>query len=334
MTALPAPDHRPGACVAVPTHDAQRRGLALDDWLARRTYRTGSTLDELVATKAETISLVLPTRNVGDSLGPLLDALGPSREAGLVDEILVVDAASTDATARIAAEHDVRVIQESDAMPEFGPALGKGDALWRGLSATTGEIVAFLDTDTRNFSARFLIDLIAPLLADLSVHFVKGAFRRPFTGGEASTPDGGGRVTELLARPLLNLHLPDLAGFAQPLAGEVAGRRVLLESLSFPVGYGVEIAMLIDAYRAVGRDGLAQAELGVRENHHQPLGELGAMAYQVLVAAQRRILGYEAVDRLAPGTLLQPVDGRLESRPLAVDERPPLGSVRGGPPAG
>ncbi len=302
--------------------------LALDDWLTRRTHRGPATLEELLAAKRQTISLILPTRNVADTLGPLLTALEPSRVAGLIDEILVVDAASTDATPQIAADHGVLVLQESELLPEFGPSLGKGDALWRGLSATRGELVAFLDTDTRNFSARFLLDLLAPLVGDSSIHFVKGAFRRPFTLGEETTPDGGGRVTELLARPLLNLHLPDLAGFAQPLAGEVVGRRELLEGLFFPVGYGVEIAMLIDAYRTVGRDALAQAELGFRENRHQPLGELGAMAYQVLVAAQRRIHGPEAIDRLGPGTLLQPVHGALEPRALAIDERPPLSSLR------
>ncbi|HWH11879.1 MAG TPA: glucosyl-3-phosphoglycerate synthase [Solirubrobacteraceae bacterium] len=302
--------------------------LALDDWLTRRTYDTRATIDDLLAIKDHTISLVLPTRNVGDSLDGVLDALGPSRDAGLIDEILIVDAASNDATRSIAATHGVTLLQESALLPEFGPALGKGDALWRGLNATHGEIVAFLDTDTRNFSARFLLDLVAPLLGDPRVHFVKGAFRRPFTDGDQITPDGGGRVTEILARPLLNLHLPDLAGFAQPLAGEVAGRRDLLETLSFPVGYGVEIAMLIDAYRKVGRDGLAQAQLGLRENRHQPLDALGAMAYQVLVAAQRRIHGPDAIDQLAPGTLLQPAGVGLEPRALAVEERPPLRTLR------
>jgi glycosyltransferase involved in cell wall biosynthesis len=302
--------------------------LALDDWLIRRTYRDSVTLERLLAAKRQTISVILPTRNVADTLGPLLDALAPSREAGLIDEILIVDADSTDPTAQVAADHGLAVLQESRLLPAFGPCLGKGDALWRGLSAARGDLVAFLDTDTQNFSARFLLDLLAPLVADSSIHFVKGAFRRPFTLGEETTPDGGGRVTELLARPLLNLHLPDLAGFAQPLAGEVAGRRELLEALAFPVGYGVEIAMLIDAYRSVGRDGLAQAELGVRENRHQPLGELGAMAYQVLVAAQRRIHGAEAIDRLGPGTLLQPANGTVEPRALAIDERPPLSTLR------
>jgi hypothetical protein len=316
-------------------HGRAARGLAhdlaLDDWLSRRTYRARATLGDLVAIKQQTISLVLPTRDVGDSLKAVLEALAPSREAGLLDEILIVDAASTDATGQIAADHGIPLVQESDLMPEFGPALGKGDALWRGLSATSGDLVVFLDTDTRNFSDCFLLDLVAPLLGDPTLHFVKGAFRRPFALGDQSTPDGGGRFTELLARPLLNLHLPDLAGFAQPLAGEIAARRSLLETLTFPVGYGVEIAMLIDAYRTVGRDGLGQVQLGSRENRHQSLSELSAMAYQVLVAAQRRILGAEAIDQLAPGTLLRPSSGSLQATPLALEERPALGAIKARP---
>ncbi len=299
--------------------------LALDEWLAHRSFDARATVADVLAVKHQTISLVLPTREVAGSLGAVLDALEPVRAAGVVDELLVVDAASRDGTVEAARERGVAVAQESTLLPEFGPALGKGDALWRGLSATTGEIVVFLDTDTANFTARFLLDLVVPLLRDPAVHLVKGAFRRPFRrAGSASAPDEGGRVTELLARPLINLHLPDLAGFAQPLAGEVAARRDLLEALPFPVGYGVEIAVLIDAYRAVGRDGLAQAQLGTRENRHQPLAELGAMAYEVLVAAERRIHGAAAVDTLAPGTLLQPRGAHLAPRRLAVDERPPL----------
>ncbi len=312
--------------------------LALDEWLARRSFDGRATIADVLAVKDQTISVVLPAREVAGSLGAVLDALEPARAAGVIDELLVVDAASSDGTADAARARGVPVAQESELLPEFGPALGKGDALWRGLSATTGQIVAFLDTDTTNFTARFLLDLVAPLLGDRRIHLVKGAFRRPFRrAGSASAPDEGGRVTELLARPLINLHVPDLAGFAQPLAGEVAARRDLLETLSFPVGYGVEIAMLIDAYRAVGRDGLAQAQLGTRENRHQPLAELGAMAYEVLVAAERRIHGAAAVGALAPGTLLQPRDGGLAPRRLAVDERPPLRTLvtraRGAPAA-
>jgi glucosyl-3-phosphoglycerate synthase len=261
-------------------------------------------------------------------LGPILVALEPLRAAGLIDELLIVDAASRDGTAAVAAAHGAVVVQESALLAQYGPARGKGDAMWRALSATHNELIVFLDADTEDFSPRLLLGLLAPLLREPAVQFVKGTYRRPFRDDSGTASDGGGRVTELLARPLINLHLPELAGFSQPLAGEVAGRRTLLESLPFPVGYGVEIAMLIDAHRAVGLDGLAQAQLGTRQNRHQALGELSGMAYQVLVAAARRIHGSADIERLAPGELLVPFDGALRARALPVEERPPLVSLR------
>ena len=160
---------------------------------------------------------------------------------------------------------------------------------------------------------------------------VKGAFDRPFDDGHGCPrPGEGGRVTELMARPLLNLHRPALAGFAQPLAGEVAARRELLERLPFPVGYGVEIAMLLDAHDAVGIDSLAQADLGSRQNRHQPLRELSAMAYAVLVAASRRLLGSEATEALAPGPLVLASGPAPDVRQVPVEERPPAARPAGG----
>ena len=169
--------------------------------------------------------------------------------------------------------------------------------------------------------------LLGLLLSDPGVDFVKGAFRRPLRVGDTVLPDGGGRVTELVARPLLNLHVHELAGFLQPLAGEVAARRGLLERLPFPVGYGVEIAMLIDALRAVGLERMAQVDLGTRQNRHQSLQDLSAMALAVLVAAERRIHGTERIDAAAPGPLLVPAGGELEVRSVVLDERPPLAQV-------
>ena len=258
------------------------------------------------------------------AIGGVLDALAPLRRAGLIDEILVVDAASRDGTAALAAGRGVRVADESSLLPAYGPALGKGDAMWRGVAATTGEVVAFLDTDTEDFTPAFVLGLLGPLLCEPAVAFVKGAFRRPLRVGDVVVPDGGGRVTELVARPYLNLHVPELAPFVQPLAGEVAARRELLESLPFPVGYGVEIALLIDALRAVGLEGLAQVDLGTRQNRHQPLRDLTAMALAVLAAAERRVHGEAAVAAAAPGPLLVPEDGELRLRSVVVDERPPL----------
>jgi glucosyl-3-phosphoglycerate synthase len=209
--------------------------------------------------------------------------------------------------------------------------------MWRSLGAVESEIVAFADTDTEDFGEHFLPGLLGPLVCDPAIQLVKGFFRRPFRTDDALLPDGGGRVTELLARPLLNLHAPELAVFDQPLAGELAARRELLERIPFSAGYGVEIAMLIDAWRIAGLDGLAQVDLGVRQNRHQSLRELSAMAYAVLVAASIRLLGADFADAYACGSLCLPPLGaemQMESRRVTIEERPPFAGYREAMPAG
>jgi glycosyltransferase involved in cell wall biosynthesis len=303
------------------------RDLALSSWLSRRSYRRDDfALEDLLAAKAATVSAILPAREVADTVGAVLDGLAALRAAGLLDEVVVVDAASADGTAEVAAARGARVVQDDALLREHGPARGKGDAMWRG--ATSGDIVVFLDTDTEDFDPGFVAGLLGPLLTDPGVALVKAAFARPFRAGDAVVPHAGGRVTELLARPFLSLHVPELAGFAQPLAGEIAARRGLLEALPFPVGYGIEIAMLIDAAREVGVDALAQVWLGSRQNRHQPLRELSAMAYAVLVAASSRVLDPAVLDAAALGPLALPYDETLEVRSVAVEERPPLASLR------
>lgn len=317
----------------LPSRAMLRRGpardLALGRWLERRSYAAERyDAGQLAELKRETVSVVLPSRNVAATIGPVLDALAPLEAIGLLDEIVVVDGDSRDGTREIAAGRGATVHQEDLLMPEHGPACGKGDAMWRGVAATSGDIVVFLDTDTEDFTGRFVLGLLGPLFEDSELQFVKGAFRRPFRIGEELLPDGGGRVTELVARPLLNLYVPELCGFAQPLAGEVAARRPLLERLPFPVGYGVETAMLIDAVRLVGIDALAQVDLGTRQNRHQPLRDLSAMAYAVLVTATLRIHGEAAVESLEPGLLAVP-DGRgFDLRSVTLGERPPLADLR------
>ena len=301
------------------------RDLEVSSWLARRSFegaRYG--LEGLMRLKSGTVTVILPARNVGETIGAVLAALAPARRRGLIDELIVVDAGSTDGTQAIAATHGVTVHQEDELSPEYGPARGKGDALWRGLAATSGDIVCYLDTDTHNFSADFVFGLLGPLFENPGIHLVKGSFRRPLRVGGAELSDEGGRVTELLARPFINLYLPELAGFVQPLAGEMAARRSLLESISFPVGYGVEIAVLIDALRLEGIDALAQVDLGVRYNTHQPLSELGAMAYAVLAAASARVHGADAIEAFAPGPFVLPGRDRFGVRQIATEERPPL----------
>ncbi len=318
------------------------RGLAHDltvtDWRARRSFQAGQfPLERLLAAKRESIAVVLPAREVAATIGPIAQCVAELQGAGLIDEALVVDSASSDGTAEIAAAAGLRVVQEDELMPEQGPAQGKGDAMWRALSVLGSDVVAYLDADTANFDAGFVLGLLGPLICEPEIQFVKGCFERPFRDRSGSGPESGsipragqgGRVTELTARPLLNLHAPELAVFDQPLAGEMAARRELLVRLPFSVGYGVEIAMLIDAWRAVGLDGLAQVDLGVRQNAHQPLRELSAMAYAVLVAASTRFLGPEFADTHASGSIALPPQGLgepMEMRRVPIEERPPLGA--------
>lgn len=312
------------------------RGLAQDlacsTWRARRSYSADQfPLEHLLKVKRASIALVLPAREVAATIGPIAARAARLREAGLLDEVIVVDAASRDGSARIATQAGLTVLQESELSPELGNARGKGDAMWRALRTLDTDIVAFADTDTEEFGEHFLTGLLGPLICDPEVQLVKGFFERPFRAGDALASSGGGRVTELMARPLLNLHAPELAVFDQPLAGETAARRTLLERIPFSAGYGVEIAMLIDAWRLAGLDGLAQVDLGVRQNRHQSLRDLSAMAYAVLVAAQSRFLGADFTDAHACGSILLPgLDGEhmMESRRVTVEERPALSELR------
>jgi glucosyl-3-phosphoglycerate synthase len=312
------------------------RGLAHDlhvtDWRARRSFQAEQfSLERLLAAKRESVAVVLPAREVAGPIGAIAECVVELREAGLIDEALLIDSASADGTAEIAAGAGLTVVQEDALAPECGPAQGKGDAMWRALGVVQSDIVAYIDADTESFHSGFLRGLLGPLICNPEIHFVKGCFERPFRDGSGpgSTPRAGegGRVTELLARPLLNLHAPELAVFDQPLAGEVAARKELLVRLPFSVGYGVEIAMLIDAWRAVGLDGLAQVHLGTRQNAHQSLRELSAMAYAVLVAASNRFLGSQFAEAHASGSIALPpqeLNAPMEMRRVPIEERPPL----------
>ena len=226
--------------------------------------------ERLAAERAGSVSMCLPARNEARTIGPILEQLVPLRESGVVDQIVVVDR-STDGTAEIARKLGAEVHDQDELMPELGPVLGKGDAMWRALPVLDGDVICFLDADSERFGAHFACGVLGPLLCEPGISFVKGFYRRPFRVGEVTVPDGGGRVTELTARPLLNLFYPDLAAVRQPLAGEIAARRELLEQLPFATGYGVDIGLLIDAYSLAGLDAIAQVDLDVRQNAHQPL---------------------------------------------------------------
>jgi glucosyl-3-phosphoglycerate synthase len=271
-----------------------------------------------------TVTVIVPTKECAGTIAGVLErSVAPLGELGLVDDLVVVDAASADGTAAVAADAGARVLLEDELERELGPAQGKGDAMWRALRATGGDIVCFLDGDTADPTPLHLQGLLGPLLSDRSLALVKGAFDRPLSADGITLPHEGGRVTELMARPLLNLHEPRLAGFAQPLAGEFAARRDLLERCAFPVGYGVEIAILIDALRACGLDALAECQLGTRQNRHQPLRALGEMAYAVLVAVEHRLGGAGSTLANDAGTYVRPWDDGSVAR-VGVAERPPI----------
>ncbi len=258
-------------------------------WFTRATVQRPSwTVDELVAAKRDrTVSVVLPALDEEACVGAVVEALAPL-QGSLVDELVVVDSGSTDRTVELAAAAGARVVLRTDVLPELAPRPGKGEVLWRSLAATSGDVVAFLDSDLVDVDPGFVPALLGPLLTGTGVHLVKGFYRRPLRLESAEVGTGGGRVTELLARPLLASLRPELAGVVQPLGGEYAATREFLESVPFAAGYGVEIGLLLDAHARYGLDGLAQVNLGVRKHRNRSLLELGVMARQILGAALPR----------------------------------------------
>ena len=304
-------------------------------WFAARSSIAADwPIDNLLAAKGSTtVSVVLPALNEAATVGALVTSIRRNLvdlTLPLVDELVVLDSGSNDATAELAAAAGAVVVHRDDVLPHLPSVPGKGEALWRSLAVTTGDLVVFVDADLLAFDPTFVSGLLGPLLTDPSVQLVKATYDRPLADGARVHPGGGGRVTELVARPLLNLHLPQLAGFVQPLAGEYAARRSLLEQLPFPTGYGVEIGLLIDALHRVGLDGLAQVDLGERRHRHHDDLKLGRMAAEIWQTVFARLPAHGAGRSMEP-TLTQFVrDGRV-SIPISHDvtalERPPMVDV-------
>jgi glucosyl-3-phosphoglycerate synthase len=264
---------------------------AAERWAKARTFHHSLySARRIAAERDSTVSVCLPARECAGTVGEIVGALARLREAGAIDELVVVDAASGDGTASVAERAGAKVLQERELMPGMGPVLGKGDAMWRALSVLSGELVVYLDADSEGFSEHFATGLLGPLVCEPEIQFVKAFYRRPFEQDGISLPEGGGRVNHLMARPALSVFYPELAAVRQPLAGEVAGRRELFERVPFASGYGVEIAMLIDVWSEVGLDGLAQVDLDVHRNRHQPLSALSEMSETVLAAIVRRLV--------------------------------------------
>ncbi|QNP63930.1 glucosyl-3-phosphoglycerate synthase [Streptomyces genisteinicus] len=300
----------------------------VERWLARRSWSVADRpLDRLLAAKQNTtVSVVLPALNEEATVGEIVTVIRDelmTDAVPLVDELVVMDSGSTDRTALVAREAGARVVHRDTVLPRLPAVPGKGEVLWRSLLATGGDVVCFVDADLREFSADFVSGIVGPLLTDPGVQFVKAMYDRPY----GSEPGQGGRVTELVARPLLNLHWPQLAGFVQPLGGEYAARRSLLEQLPFPVGYGVELGLLVDALNLVGMDALAQVDVGTRLHRHQDGQALGRMAATIYRTAQLR---------LARGHLVRPALTQFErsaqgfvprTHPVDTEERPPMREI-------
>jgi glucosyl-3-phosphoglycerate synthase len=277
-----------------------------------------------LAGRQQSVSVCLPARNCATTIVPIVGSLVAMRDGGLLDQVVVIDGASEDQTVSLAREAGATVWHEAELMADQGPVLGKGDAMWRALSVLEADLVCFLDADLESFSTHYVTGLLGPLIEFEDVSFVKAFYRRPFRVGELTVTDGGGRVNHLAARPALAIFYPQLAGVLQPLAGEIAARRELLERIPFATGYGVEIAMLLDVLAAVGLEGMAQVDLDVHHNQHQPLLALTGMAYEVLHVIASRLDREGRLTEFEPSPLLA---NASPARPAPI-ERPPILSVR------
>ena len=262
--------------------------------------------------RRESVTVLVPARNEAATIAPIVRDLVALRDDGLIDQVLVADHDSIDDTADEATRIGAEVIRTGTVFPRLGPVAGKGDNLWRGLTCARGDIVCFVDADSTDFGPHFVHRLVGPLLDEPGVEYVKGFYRRPWRDGDEIKATGGGRVTTLLARPLLRRFYPELAWLEQPLAGEMAARRSLLQAVPFAIGYDLEIGLLIDIYRRVGAGAIRQVDLDTRQNRHRPLEELGPMSDAILESLSARLVE----------------EGRLTGVMARRRERPPLAALR------
>jgi nucleotide-binding universal stress UspA family protein len=309
----------------------------VERWFGESNFHHAEFCDlrRLVALKEKqgiTVSLILPTLNEEATLGPIVRRARKllMEAVPLVDELLVIDSASVDRTCEIAEREGARVVQHADVLTRYGSYRGKGESLWKSLYETFGDIVVWCDTDVRNWHPRMAYGTLGPLLVEPRIQYVKGYYQRPIVEGGVLREGGGGRVTELVARPLINLFYPDLSGFIQPLAGEYAGRRSLLESIPFFTGYAVEIGHLIDIAERVGLEGLGQVDLERRIHRNQELEGLSRMSFVIIQAIMKRLEERRRARLFAEmgSTMKLPRSGAdrlgLEVIELADRERPPM----------
>jgi glucosyl-3-phosphoglycerate synthase len=276
------------------------------------------------AKRGRRVSVCLPARNEVETVGPMVETIHQELVVRhpVIDELVVIDDGSTDGTAAAAEAAGATVIEAASTLAEYGSEHGKGQAMWKAVHVTTGDVLAFCDADIRAFNPTFVLGLLGPLLTQDDVNFVKGCYERPFEG----RPGEGGRVTELMARPLISVFFPHLAGLSQPLAGECAARREVLEAVPFVGGYGVDLGLIIDVTERFGSAGLVECYLGERVHRNRPLAELSVQALAILQLGLARA-GVETTSSsplLWSTALLRP---RAEPVRVTLVERPPLADV-------
>jgi len=315
--------------------------VVVDKWFAENTYHSQEFADlkRLLAFKKEqdlTISLGLPALNEEETVGNVITTVQNElmRRVPLLDEIILIDSGSTDKTRQIARELGIQVFVHQEVLPETGSFHGKGEALWKSLHVLSGDILAWVDTDIKNIHPRFVYGILGPLLVNRRIQYVKGFYRRPLRKGDKLVAGGGGRVTELTARPLINLFFPELSGLIQPLSGEYAGRRAALEQLPFFTGYGVETGLLIDLLYKFGLDGIAQVDLVERIHHNQPLPSLSKMSFAILQVVINRLEERHAIQLLDQVNLTMNLirfslrrGYFLEQEEIQEIERPPIHTI-------
>jgi glucosyl-3-phosphoglycerate synthase len=310
------------------------------DWFARRTFHHGrfanaGALVEAKDRQGVTVSVCIPALNEEATIGPIVRTIRHElmERVPMVDELAVVDSGSSDETAAEAESAGATVFQDGEVLPDLEPLTGKGEALWKSLFVLRGDVILWLDADIANFDPRFVCGPLGPILTDPSIGYVKSFYRRPIGDDAGGTTLEGGRVTELVARPLLNMFWPHLAGLIQPLAGEYAGRRSVLEQVPFFTGYAVEMGLLIDVAERFGTEAMAQVDLEERIHRNRPIGELSRMAFAVLQAAFRRLGEDQRLDAAAGLGLYQFTgegdDHQMAATRIEVRERPPAVTVAG-----
>jgi len=317
--------------------------MQVGEWFTRNKFHAEdfSDIERLAQIKEKhhkKISCVIPTLNEEDNIGRVVSELKKlTRGDKLLDEIVVIDSGSKDGTRKEAKKAGAQFYYAHDILKEMGYAKGKGENLWKSLFVATGDIIVWIDADIKNIGAKYVYGLVGPLLERPNLGFTKAFYQRPLGTGKGAKSMEGGRVTELLARPLINLYFPSLAGFIQPLSGEYAGRREVLEQIPFFTGYGVEIGMLIDINKKFSIDSMAQVDMDERVHRNRPLHELSRMSFEILQAfskiaeAAGAFVNLEKINQMY--TLIEPKNSdekkeyELNTKYVVAVQRPPMISV-------